>query len=51
MILRPIEFIVNDKENFAYNQNSIELLDQVEADIFISIRLTIKDNMPLITIY
>jgi adenine-specific DNA-methyltransferase len=34
MILRPIEFILNNKENFVFNENSIELLDQVEADIF-----------------
>lgn len=34
MILRPIEFVVNNKENFAFNENSTELLNQVEADIF-----------------
>lgn len=34
MILRPIEFVVNNKENFTFNENSTELLDQVEADIF-----------------
>ena len=34
MILRPIEFVLNKKENFAFNKNSTELLDQVEADIF-----------------
>lgn len=34
MILRPVEFVVNNKENFTYNHNSTELLDQVEADIF-----------------
>jgi adenine-specific DNA-methyltransferase len=34
MILRPIEFVINNKENFTYNQNSIELLDHVEADVF-----------------
>ncbi|MDI9338164.1 MAG: DNA adenine methylase [Alphaproteobacteria bacterium] len=34
MILRPVEFVVNNKENFTYNENSTELLNQVEADIF-----------------
>jgi adenine-specific DNA-methyltransferase len=34
MILRPVEFVVNNKENFTFNKNSTELLDQVEADIF-----------------
>lgn len=34
LILRPIEYIINNKENFAYNQNSSELIDKVEADIF-----------------
>ncbi len=34
MILRPVEFVVNNKENFVYNENSTELLNQVEADIF-----------------
>jgi adenine-specific DNA-methyltransferase len=34
MILRPIEFVINNKENFTYNQNSTELLDHVEADVF-----------------
>ena len=34
MILRPVEFVVNSKENFSYNQNSTDLLSQVEADIF-----------------
>jgi len=34
MILRPVEFVVNSKENFVYKENSIELLDQVKADIF-----------------
>lgn len=34
LILRPIEFVVNKKENFAFNKNSVELLNEVEADIF-----------------
>jgi adenine-specific DNA-methyltransferase len=34
MILRPVEFVVNNKENFTYNENSTELLNEVEADIF-----------------
>lgn len=34
LILRPVEFVVNEKENFAFNINSVELLNQIEADIF-----------------
>ncbi len=34
MILRPIKFVINNKENYAYNENSIDLLSTVEADIF-----------------
>lgn len=34
MIMRPVEFVVNNKENFTFNVNSTELLNQVEADIF-----------------
>ncbi|MFN8231152.1 MAG: DNA adenine methylase [Bacteroidia bacterium] len=34
MILRPVEFVVNNKDNFAYNENSTELLNKVKADIF-----------------
>jgi adenine-specific DNA-methyltransferase len=34
LILRPIELIVNNKENFAYNENSTELLKLIKADIF-----------------
>ncbi len=34
MILRPVEFVVNNKENFTYNENSTELLSKVNADIF-----------------
>jgi len=34
MILRPIEFVLNDKDNFVYNEDSAELLNKVEADIF-----------------
>ena len=34
MILRPVEVVLNNKENFVFNQDSTELLEQVEADIF-----------------
>lgn len=34
MILRPVEFVVNNKDNFVYNENSTELLNKVKADIF-----------------
>jgi adenine-specific DNA-methyltransferase len=34
MVLRPVEFVINNKENFTYNENSMELLNEVEADIF-----------------
>ena len=34
MMLRPIEFIVNKRENFTYNENSTQLLNKVKADIF-----------------
>jgi adenine-specific DNA-methyltransferase len=34
MILRPVEFIINNKENFSFNQNSTDLLPHVVADIF-----------------
>lgn len=34
IILRPINIIINDKENYAYNVDSVKLLDTVEADIF-----------------
>lgn len=33
IVLRPIKFILNNTENFAYNVNSTELLD-IEADIY-----------------
>lgn len=31
---RPIEFVINNKINQSYNINSVELLDNIEADIF-----------------
>jgi adenine-specific DNA-methyltransferase len=34
IILRPVEFVVNNKVNFTYNENSTELINKVEADIF-----------------
>lgn len=33
-ILRPIEIILNKKENFSHNKNSVDLLDDIRADIF-----------------
>lgn len=32
--LRPIEFVINKKNNFSYNTDSVNLLDVVEADVF-----------------
>ncbi|MDR1452680.1 MAG: DNA adenine methylase [Candidatus Margulisbacteria bacterium] len=32
--LRPIEFILNQHTNYAYNSNSTELLEKIKADIF-----------------
>jgi adenine-specific DNA-methyltransferase len=34
MILRPVEFVLNSKENYTFNEDSTGLLNQVEADIF-----------------
>ncbi len=34
MILRPIKIISNNKGNKVFNLNSVELLDEVQADIF-----------------
>ena len=34
LVLRPIEIIVNDKENFVYNVDSVGLIDKIEADIY-----------------
>lgn len=34
LILRPIEFVVNERENFAFNLNSIELIEKIDADIY-----------------
>ncbi|MDR2834731.1 MAG: DNA adenine methylase [Bacteroidales bacterium] len=34
LVLRPIEIVINDKENFVFNVDSTSLLDKVEADIF-----------------
>ncbi len=33
MILRPIEIIKNQKENKVFNQNSVELISEIQADI------------------
>jgi adenine-specific DNA-methyltransferase len=34
LILRPVEIIVSTNDNFTFNENSTDLLNQVEADIF-----------------
>lgn len=34
MNLRPIEFVINNHENFVYNEDSTNLLGKIEADIF-----------------
>jgi|SRR3989344_3233046 len=33
LYLRPIEIIINDKKNYSFNENSINLIDKVNADI------------------
>jgi len=33
LILRPIETIVNNKENKVFNQNSVDLISEIQADI------------------
>jgi adenine-specific DNA-methyltransferase len=32
--LRPIEFIINNKQNYSFNENSANLISQIEADLF-----------------
>lgn len=34
LILRPIELIKNNKENFSFNENSVDLINKIKADIF-----------------
>lgn len=34
MVLRPIKIIKNNFENQSFNKNSVELLDEIQADIF-----------------
>lgn len=34
LILRPVEFVINNKKNFAFNKNSVELANEIKADIF-----------------
>jgi adenine-specific DNA-methyltransferase len=34
LVLRPIELVVNKKENYSFNDNSTNLLKKVKADIF-----------------
>jgi adenine-specific DNA-methyltransferase len=33
LVLRPIETIVNDKENKVFNKNSVDLISEIQADI------------------
>jgi len=33
IILRPIDFICNDKKNVAYNKNSLDLINEINVDI------------------
>ena len=32
--LRPVELVINKKENYSFNDNSVNLTDQIKADIF-----------------
>lgn len=34
LILRPIEIIINKKQNFSYNENSTNLIHKIRADIY-----------------
>ena len=34
LTLRPIEFVINKKENYSFNENSVNLINEVEADIY-----------------
>jgi adenine-specific DNA-methyltransferase len=34
LVLRPIEFVINKKTNHSFNDNSLNLISRVEADIF-----------------
>ncbi|EKE02939.1 MAG: hypothetical protein ACD_20C00303G0001 [uncultured bacterium] len=34
LVLRPIESIKNKKENYSFNENSVNLIDKITADIF-----------------
>ena len=34
LILRPVEFVVNKQENQSFNENSVSLINEIEADIF-----------------
>lgn len=34
LVLRPIEFVINNFDNHCYNEDSVNLLDKIEADIF-----------------
>ncbi len=33
-VLRPIKLVINGKENFSFEEDSANLIDQIEADIF-----------------
>ena len=34
LILKPIKIIKNSKENFSFNENSVNLINKIKADIF-----------------
>ena len=34
LILRPVEFVVNKQENHSFNENSVNLIGEIKADIF-----------------
>ena len=34
LILRPIEFVINQQKNQSFNENSVNLITEIEADIF-----------------
>ena len=34
LILRPVEFVINKQENQSFNENSVNLVSEIKADIF-----------------
>ena len=34
LILRPIEIVINSKTNYSFNENSVNLINKIKADIF-----------------